>query len=63
MPPENAEDREEGAIYTDMIDETDKIFIFSFAMGGTEDLATFREKRDATMAALSDVQSLESDAG
>lgn len=38
------EEREEGTVYTDQIDDIDKMFIFQYSVGGSADLATFREQ-------------------
>lgn len=42
--PLRAEEREDGVVYTDMIDDVDKMYIFQHAVGGSTDLATFREQ-------------------
>lgn len=38
------DEREEGVVYTDAIEITDRMFLFQFAVGGSTDLATFRER-------------------
>ena len=42
---ENGEEflRDESLLYTDDIEEEDKMFVFTFAVGGTRDLETFRK--------------------
>lgn len=47
------EDRDEDALYTDDLDQTDKTFIFQYATGGSADLTRFRTATDALMAAVS----------
>lgn len=42
--PLPASDREDGVIYTDMVDLQDKMYIFSYAVGGDTDLESFRER-------------------
>jgi hypothetical protein len=42
--PMRAEEREDGVIYTDMLDDLDKMYIFQYSVGGKEDLATFRKQ-------------------
>ena len=37
-------ERVDGVIYTDMIDDIDKMFIMQFAVGGSSDLTKFREQ-------------------
>ena len=46
------EEREEGVLYTDMVDTEDKTFIFQLAVGGTRDLARFRAEQAAQLATL-----------
>lgn len=48
------QDREEGQIYSDMVDFEDKMFIFHFAVGGSRDLERFREERAKVVASLQD---------
>lgn len=42
--PEDEDDRDEDNLYVDEIDFADKVYIFSWAMGGADDLASFREE-------------------
>lgn len=42
MAPNDVTNRQPGVVYTDMIDLTDKAFVFNFVVGGTRDLETFR---------------------
>lgn len=37
-------ERLDGVVYTDMVDLEDKMFLFNYAVGGTRDVATFREE-------------------
>lgn len=45
-------DRDEAVVYTDMVDATDKVFIFQFVVGGVRDLETFRKEFQETMGSL-----------
>lgn len=40
--PEDPADRQDDKLYVDEVDLEDKMYIFSWAVGGPEDLATFR---------------------
>lgn len=51
--PANERD-EDTYIYTDDVDEEDKMFIFNYAVGGTRDLETFRREQSARLGDLSD---------
>lgn len=46
-------ERSEEILYTDEIEEEDKMFIFQFCTGGTSDLSQFREATGPVVAALS----------
>lgn len=49
------EDREQGVIYTDMVDLIDRMFIFQYAVGGSKDIEQFRKQLNESsggMAAL-----------
>lgn len=50
--------RVEGAIYTDMIGFEDKMFLFDFGVGGSSDVARFRERSEAALASVADVQAV-----
>jgi hypothetical protein len=52
------DERESGAIYTDMITLEDKIFLFSFAVGGTRDIESFREQSARAVAGVADGESV-----
>lgn len=49
---EKASDRVEGLVYMSDVDLEDKTFIMQYALGGSADLATFREKRDKIAGTL-----------
>lgn len=56
--PENLEvipeaDRDPNIVYTDRIVDSDKIFIFNFVVGGSNDLSRFRKEQLAAVAAVS----------
>jgi len=46
MTPNDSTSRQNGVIYTDMIDIEDRFFIFQFVMGGSNDLKRFREESE-----------------
>jgi hypothetical protein len=55
-PMEDPEElRSDDLLYTDEVDDDDKMFLFQWLMGGTEDLATFREEARADMDALAEI--------
>lgn len=47
-------ERDDEIVYTDDIDLNDKMFIFQFVVGGSSDLASFREQLGQGVAAVSD---------
>jgi hypothetical protein len=53
------EERDEETLYTDDVELDDKMFIFQYVVGGTADLATFRQQQSEGVAALSDVSDVE----
>jgi hypothetical protein len=54
--PEDEADRDDDLLYTDELEEDDKMFLFQWAMGGTEDLATFRDEAEQSLVALGAIQ-------
>lgn len=52
MTPNDVTRRQTGVIYADMIDITDKMFIFQFVVGGTRDLESFRGQLNQSVAGL-----------
>ena len=58
LPPENAMDRSNDIVYTDEMDDEDKMFIMQFAMAGAKDLETFRTEQASTMDAVANVESV-----
>lgn len=56
--PIEDDEREEGVVYTDRIDVEDKMFLFNFAVGGTRDVATFRQQSQAVVGSLGIQQDL-----
>jgi hypothetical protein len=50
------DERDPEALYADDVDFEDKSFIFNYAVGGTRDVARFREESDLSLATLSDVE-------
>lgn len=49
-----AEDRVSGAIYTDMVDLRDKMFLFNFTMSGVKDAESFREGSESALGLVDD---------
>lgn len=56
--PDDEGDRDDDLLYVDEFDDTDKMFMFQWASGGTSDLEQFRLEADADMAALAKSQGL-----
>lgn len=52
--PIPAESREDGAVYTDMIGFEDKMYLLDYAVGGTRDVATFRQGSETAVAGVAD---------
>lgn len=50
--PEDDEDRDDDLLYIDEFDDEDKMFLFQWSQGGTEDLATFREEAAKDLVSL-----------
>lgn len=50
--PLGGDEREDGVVYTDMIDLQDKMFIFQYAVGGDTDLESFRQRFGQSMASV-----------
>lgn len=50
--PDSWQEEHDDILYVDDFDDEDKMFIFQWAIGGTGDLATFREESKESMAAL-----------
>lgn len=50
--PSGAEERDDALLYVDEIQEEDKQFIFSWAVGGTADIAKFRDGSQKILANL-----------
>lgn len=49
-------ERRADVLYADVVDMTDKVFIFRFVMTGVRDLETFRQELDAGLGNVLDVQ-------
>jgi len=56
MAPNDPTSREDGVIYTDMVDLEDRMFIFNFAVGGTRDLEKFRRESGVALGNVDDEQ-------
>lgn len=50
--PEQGEKRDPDAVYIDDIDQEDKMFIWGWATGGTDDVEQFRKERAGLLATL-----------
>lgn len=59
MTPNDRTRRKDNLIYADMIDFEDKMFIFNFAVGGSRDIARFREESSLPVGGMADVTSHE----
>jgi hypothetical protein len=53
-PPNDPTLRKNDAIYADMIDLEDRMFIMNWALGGVRDLERFREEHEAALGSLGD---------
>ncbi len=53
-----SDERDEETLYTDEIDQNDKIFIFNFVVGGTRDLESFRQEYGNAVADLQPSESV-----
>lgn len=60
MTPNDSTRRKGGVVYADMVDLTDKMFIFQFVVGGSQDLERFRNQLEGAMGDLGPVQAVES---
>lgn len=49
LPPDKEEDRDAGVLYADEVEQTDKLFVFQWAIGGTRDLERFRRESGTTL--------------
>lgn len=56
MPPNDVTNRKRDLIYADDIDLNDRMFLFNWAMGGSNDLDSFRAGLNANVADMADVQ-------
>lgn len=52
--PENEADRDDELLYADEVDLEDKVFIFQWAVGGDDDLTSFREEFSEGVGSLED---------
>lgn len=50
--PKNRADRVKGVLYADLVDMTDKSFVFSAAVGGTRNIQQFRAQQAEAMEGL-----------
>jgi len=50
--PDDDGARQPGAVYTDMLEMTDKIYLFQLVLGGVQDLETFRKEFDETLGSV-----------
>jgi hypothetical protein len=56
MTPNDPTSRVPGVIYADMVDITDKMFIFQYAVGGTAGLNSFREQFDDAVGSVGSLE-------
>ena len=50
--PEDEDDRDDDLLYVDEMDDEDKMFLFQWSSGGTEDIATFRREAEEGLVSL-----------
>jgi hypothetical protein len=62
IPPEDEAERRDDVLYTDEIDDNDKLFVFQWAIGGSPDLVRFREEQNAGMDRLRASEGMEGNA-
>lgn len=55
--PGSRADRSDDLLYVDEVDAEDKMFIFQWVLGGTDDIASFREEARTSLDALAEVES------
>lgn len=51
--PDDEEDRDDELLYVDEVDLDDKMFIFSWSVGGTKDLERFRQESTSVVERIS----------
>lgn len=56
MTPNDVTNRKQGVIYADMVDLTDKMFIFNFVVGGSRDIARFLEEAGGDLGPVESVE-------
>ena len=56
--PLPADEREKDVVYTDMVDENDKMYIFMYSIGGGNDLESFRKSVAELSGSVGDVESV-----
>lgn len=52
--PESEDDRDDDLVYVDELEDEDKMFLFQWALGGTDDIATFRKEAQEDLASLAE---------
>jgi hypothetical protein len=62
MTPNDATSRKTGIVYADMIDITDKMFIFNFVVGGTRDMESFRGELEGLVGSVDSVEGVQTKA-
>ena len=50
--PEDDDDRDDDLVYVDEVDDEDKMFIFQWCIGGTDDIARFRQEAETDLVAV-----------
>lgn len=56
----NPVERDENLLYVDEVDSDDKMFAFNYAVGGTQDVAQFRQEQKELLAVVSPGEGVES---
>lgn len=59
--PKDGEDKSDDLVYTDEVGDEDKMFLFQWACGGVEDVATFRDEAEKDLVALVESKGLGGD--
>lgn len=54
--PDEPDDRDDDLLYVDEVDDEDKMFLFQWSSGGTEDIATFRREAEEGLVSLAEGQ-------
>lgn len=59
LEPKEGEDRDPNKLYVDEVDFADKAFVYQYAIGGVDDLESFREEQESNVDTISNGKDLE----